>query len=93
MAPQGRGLAGAVGSEQGDDLARIDVQVEVPQDRGSVVSRREAVELEDGNSSHQPADSSSDAVAPRYASTTLGSARTSVGVPRAMTLPNSITTT
>ncbi len=91
--PERRGLAGAVGSEQGDDLAGIDVQVEVPQDRGGVVSRREAVELEDGNSSHQPADSSSDAAAPRYAVTTLGSARTSVGVPRAITLPNSITTT
>ena len=43
---QRRRLAGAVGAEQRDDLAGVDVEVEVAQHRGPLVSGREPLERE-----------------------------------------------
>ena len=83
---QRRRLAGAVGAEQRDHLARVDGEVHVPDHGGLVVARRQPFDLEHRAhetapvSTRSSADTSA-AAAPRYALITLGSLRTASGVP------------
>ena len=79
-------LPAAVRSEQYDDFAGVNVQVEIADDGDAVVAGVQAVDVE------QRRHRASDAVfSPRYAAMTRSSARTSAGVPCAMTRPNSRT--
>ena len=73
--PQRRRLAGPVRAEQGDDLARAHLEREIEQDLGLPVERVDVPHLE-----HQ-------ASAPRLDAWTHLSARSSSGVPLAMTWP------
>ena len=90
---QRRRLAGPVRAQQRDHLARPDRQVEVADDGRLVVAGRQALERQDVAHAEAISASISAAALPRYASTTRGSRRTASGVPWAITLPNSSTTT
>ncbi len=81
---QRRRLPGAVRAEQGDNLALVDAEVDIADDRGALVAGGQALDREDGHVA-TPA-------VPRYAPMTLGSRRTSSGVPCPITWPNSNTT-
>src|SRR5262249_54851368 len=99
------GFSRAVRPDERDDLAGLDVEVEVAHDGHGAVPGGEAAALEQrtGGDAHEDspavsslcsASSSSDVTAssPRYAATTAGSLRTSAGVPSAILRPKSSTT-
>src|SRR5919204_4080011 len=86
-----RRLARAVRPHDADDLAVIDVQVQVAQDVDVAnVSRGHVLRLEQMRRLRHAA---SVACVPRYASITAGSRRTSAGAPAAMTRPWAMTIT
>src|SRR5207248_9420747 len=77
---QRRRLTGPVRAEQGDDLAFLDLEVDVEHDREAPVPGAETARLE-----QCPAHAA--AASPRYARTTSGSSRISFGGPSAMIWP------
>ena len=90
-AQQRRRLTGAVGTEESDDLARIDVQVEVAHDGDTAVSGRQPG---DGEQSLVVHDGPSGMFSvPRYDSMTRWSLVISRGVPSAIMTPKSMTYT
>src|SRR5262249_14994906 len=81
--PERRGLAGAVRAEHRDDLPLADVERDSVESLHRAVARLDALELQErGHDS-----------APRYASITFLSPRTSAGVPSAILRPKSRTCT
>ena len=91
--PQRGRLAGPVGTEQGDDLAGADVQVEVAHDGGRVVARRQrrrAGGRGQRGITWRP-DPSRWRPSPGRRPPPWGRSRTSSGVPTAITRPNSST--
>src|SRR5262249_34122967 len=85
-----RGLAGAIGTDQRNDLALCDIEAHTVQDGNVAVPGGDVADLEQGRA-HKPTSCSilttSFSGTPRYAPMTRGSLRTSSAVPSAMFLP------
>src|SRR5712691_1022706 len=89
-----RRLAGAVGADDGDDLAPPQHEVEPGEDVDlRNVARDDAFDLDERPGRWCGAHATSWPCAPRYASITRRSRRTSLGRPLAITRPNAMTTT
>src|SRR5262249_7336412 len=82
---QERALAGTVRADQGDDLARLDGEVDAPQHPDLAVAGGDALDRKQAHRATLAYCAAT--LRPRYASITRGSRVTSAGVASAMSSP------